>query len=386
MTTQIETRRVKSDKPRIAWLFSDWQQNAYRQENDLYGGIGYYRVIKPAQVLRQWYDIDVIGADIRRWGTTDETYTRLGRDYDLIISKHALTGQNASHTLATAKYYKRKVLVDIDDNYFALRKDNPAHADYQYGQGPREFIGAFMSLADGVIVSTKPLKDVYAPLNKQRFILPNCCDINDWPNVRKRWDDGKVRIGFAGGQGHDADLDLILEPLSYILAKYPNVLFQIMGAITPERAMIMGSKMNNYCKKDVTPQFQMTPATLAWQGYPDVLSSFGWDIVLAPLVDDPFNRSKSHIRWLEASMIHAPVVASPVYPYVADINKTQTIQHGKTGFVAKTSEEWFNTLETLVLKKDLRIQVADNAYDYIKDHWQYSQWANKWKKVIDKYI
>lgn len=372
-------------KPKIAWIFSDYDVNEFRRKNDLYGGIGYYRVIKPAEVLKKWFDIDVIGADFEHWGTTAEKYNRLGQ-YDLIISKHLRTPEMLSNVLATGSHFKKKVLLDIDDNYMAIRPDNPAYKDYEYGQGPREFIGAGISLANGIITSTKLLKGLYSKLNKKIDVLPNCNDINDWPKEVKKWDDGKIRIGFAGGQGHLADLELILEPMSYILAKYPNVLFEIVGAVWPKEAMLLTVKMNEFCKKDISAQVRIAGGTPAWQGYPELLSSFGWDIVIAPLVDDEFNVCKSHIRWMESAMIYAPVIASPVYPYMADIQGIKTIQDGKTGFFANNSEQWFKKLEILVNDKDLRRLVATNAYDYVKENWQYEQWAGKWEKVIKKYL
>lgn len=373
-------------KPSIAWINSDWNHNDFRRDNDLYGGIGYYRVYKPASVLREWFDIDVIGSDIRHWGTTDETYTRLGRDYDLIISKNSRTPEEFSNTLGTGKHFKRKVLVDIDDNFLSIRPDNPAYKEYQHGQGNGEFLGAFLSLADGLIVSTKPLKDVYKTLNKKIDILPNCCDVKDWPKP-KVWDDGKIRIGFAGGAGHLADLNLILEPLAYILAKYPNVLLEIVGAIGRlETAITLAGAMNDFCKKDVSAQIRVAGGTQAWQGYPEMLAGFGWDIVLAPSVDDSFNQCKSHNRWMESAMIGCPVVASPVYPYSADIQGVKTIQHETTGLLANNKEQWFEYLEGLILAPEIRKLIAENAYKYIKDNWQYSQWAEKWRKVINKYV
>jgi glycosyltransferase involved in cell wall biosynthesis len=375
---------------KIVWLHTDYTVNDYRREHDLYGGIGYYRVIKPAEVLKKWFDIEVVGADFEKWGvggdTTQATKYQRFEQYDLVISRQFRTGLDASNTLATGKHFKKKVLLDIDDNLFGLRKDNPAYKDYEYGQGFREYMQASMALSDGLMVSTEPLKKLYKGLNKKIDVLPNCNDINDWPKESKVWDDGKVRIGFAGGQGHLADLDLILEPMAYILAKYPNVLFEIVGAITPQDAMRLTVQMNEFCKKNIADQVRIAGGTLAWQGYPEMLASFGWDIVIAPLIDDDFNRSKSHIRWMEASMIHCPVVASPVYPYIKPIQGANTIQDEKTGLFAKNREEWFEMLDGLISTPEARKELANNAYTYIKDYWQYEQHAYKWKKVIEKYL
>lgn len=372
-------------KPNIAFIYSDWDSNEFRRKNDLYGGIGYYRVFKPAEVLKEWFDIEIIGADFQHWGTSDEKYNRLGKNYDLIISKHFRTGLDASNALGTAQYFKKNLIIDIDDNYTALRPDNPAFKDYEYGNGPGEFMGASISLANGLLVSTVPLKKVYKSLNKKIDVLPNCNDIADWPKP-KVWDDGKVRIGFAGGQGHMADLELILEPLSYILAENKNVILEIVGAVWPKEAMVMVNKMNDYCKKNIADQVRIAGGTLAWKGYPEMLASFGWDIVLAPLVNEPFNVCKSHIRWMEASMIQAAVVASPVYPYMEKIQGLDTIVDEKTGLLAKNSEDWYNFLGGLIKHPEARKDLSNNAYNYIKENWQYKHHAEKWRKAINKYL
>lgn len=384
---QVHTRSFKSKKPRIAWLTNDWRANAIRQAQDLYGGIGYYRAVAPSRYLRKWFDIELIGADFEHWGTMDETYTRLGRDYDLIICKHLTDGQTASNILATAKHFKRKCIVDIDDNYFAVRKDSPAYKDYAPDTAGRGYISALLDLADGVTVSTEPLRKVYSKLNKNIDVLPNCVELSEWGG-KVNFSDGRIRIGFSGGVEHKVDLEMILEPMAYILAKYPNVLFEVCAALNPVTAMEMAVKMNEFCKKDISSQFRITGGTdgATWLGYPQLLTSFGWDIVIAPLIDDEFNRGKSHIRWLESTMIGCPVIASPVYPYFEDIQGIKTIEHEKTGILARESKDWFKYLELLINNKEARHKITSNAFKYVKKNWQYKNHASKWKEVIEKYL
>ena len=337
---QIQTRRGKSKKPRIAWILTDWAANPYREANDLYGGIGYYRVILPSRYLRKDFDIEVIGAEFRHWGTIDETYTRLGRDYDLIICKHLLDGQTASNILATAKHFKRKVILDLDDDYFHIRKDTPAYKDYESSKDGKYVTTAFLELADGIIVSTDPLKKLYEKYNKNIHVLPNCNDVKEWPE-RKQWDDGKIRIGFAGGVEHNNDLDLLCEPIGKILNKYENVTFEVIGAVGAEKARDMGARMLKFANHKILDRFRITGGTQAWLGYPELLAAQGWDIGLAPLVDDEFNRSKSHIKWMEYSSVGAATIASPVYPFKEPINGVNVIEHGVTGLFASTADEWF---------------------------------------------
>lgn len=375
-------------KKKIAMVLTDWNANAYRQENDLYGGIGYYRVVKPAQCLRKWFDVEIIGSDFRHWGIDEVRYGRLGKDYDLIFSKHIDNGQAASNLLAVANHYNKKVVVDIDDDYLNIREDNPAFNDYDKLKGGRYFLGAMLSLANGLVVSTDPLAKVYgeADMNSNIDVLPNCNDINDWLFPIKKHTDGKIRIGYAGGNAHGDDINLLIEPMARILDDYPHVIFQIVGAVTALEAKTLGEKMNGFSKRDISSQIEITGGTLAWREYPPFLCSMGWDIGLAPLVDDQFNRGKSHIKWMEYSMIGAVTIASPVYPYKQDIQGVHTIQDGKTGLFSNSIDEWYLNMKEMIENEDLRKKYAKAAYLYIKKNWQYSQHAEKWKKVIDKYL
>lgn len=377
-------------KKKIVWLYTDWASNEFRSKNDLYGAISYYRVIKPVQYLKKYYDIEAVGAKFKHWGTSDETYRRLGK-YDLILSKHVSDGETASNILATADHFGKKVVVDMDDNYLDIRKSNPAYDVYAKLKGTRYFLGAFLELSDGLITSTEPLKETYAPLNYAKpdhriDVLPNCNDVNDWKFPIKKWEDGKIRIGYAGGTSHNDDLELIYEPIANILDKYPNVLFEICGAFGKESIMGVLKKIQSFSERDITDQVNFFAATPAWEGFPKFLCSFGWDIGLAPLIQDPFNDSKSHIKWFDYSMIGIPTIASHVYPYYKEINGVKTIVEGDTGFFADSAQEWFDKMEDLINVPQKRKKVARNAYLYIKKHWQFRHWIHLWKEVIDKYL
>lgn len=366
-------------KPSIAWLHYDYHSTPDSVPDEkAYRGIGYYRVVKPAESLQKWFDIEVIGRDFKHWGTQEETFTRLGRDYDLIITRHVLNDRTASNILASAQHYKKKVIVDIDDDLFNVRPDTVAYKDYAKGKPGRGITGALLELADGLIVSTQPLKLAYSKANKHIDVLPNCNDTKDWPLPAER-DDGLIHIGFAGGTEHNRDLQMIVQPLAQILEKYPNVVFEVIGALSPERAKELAAMMLKYANHRVLERFQIAGGVFSWEEFPPLLTSQGWDIGLCPLIDDIFNRSKSHIKWMEYSMAGAAVVASPVEPF-------KVIKHGKTGLLANSTNEWFSCLELLIRNPDIRKQMAKNAYEDIETNWQYKDQAEKWKKVINQYL
>ena len=367
-------------KPRIAAIYTEWNTNEYRSATNSYGGIGYYRIVKPAEQLRRLgYEVDVLGKEISEWGNMMEAFSRLFISYDIIYIKQVDDPYTASNLLALAEHYGKKVIVDLDDNYLDVRDDNPAFKYYKPGSKERYALGAFISLADGLVTSTAPLKDTYAHLNKSIDVLPNCNDLSDWGENQKK-NDGKIRIGYAGSITHNADLELVWEAIKEVLQKYPNVEFELLGAV-PKK------DWNDIKKRfrSVKGKISFHLGTPSWEGYPELLASMGWDIGIAPLIDDKFNRAKSHIKWMEYSSLKIPTVASKTYPYCEEIQGTKTIEHEKTGYLCETKEDWVKYLSELVESEAKRQEIGDNAHNFIKNNWQYSQHATKWDEVIKKY-
>ena len=98
------------------------------------------------------------------------------------------------------------------------------------------------------------------------------------------------------------------------------------------------------------------------------------DISVCPLADNQFNRCKSNIKWLESTMSGAAVVASDVYPCA------QSIEHGKTGYLAKRTKDWVKCLSDLIENEDKRKQMVKNAQKEVKDNYASPQkWIDFYK-------
>jgi hypothetical protein len=85
-----------------------------------------------------------------------------------------------------------------------------------------------------------------------------------------------------------------------------------------------------------------------------------WDIALAPLIDSPFTRCKSDIKFLDYAALGAAGIYSRVPAYELSVH------HLETGWVAEnTVEAWRTALETLIVDKDLRTALARDAHRYL---------------------
>jgi glycosyltransferase involved in cell wall biosynthesis len=89
---------------------------------------------------------------------------------------------------------------------------------------------------------------------------------------------------------------------------------------------------------------------------------------------------------MEYSAYKIPTIASRVYPYYKDILGIKTIQQGKTGFLARTTDDWIKYLTLLIENKDLRKKIGENAYEDIKKNWQMKDHYQLYEDLFDKII
>ena len=112
-------------------------------------------------------------------------------------------------------------------------------------------------------------------------------------------EDGKILTSDEGLLDIQDDMDIILDTVERTIEKFQWV---FLGHL-PERLR----KYAEAHKIEVHPGVPVT-------SYPTKLASLELDCVVAPLVDNEFNRCKSNIKWLECSAIGVPLFASRIDP------------------------------------------------------------------------
>lgn len=373
-------------KKRVAFIDTTWNNT----KDGKYSGVGYYRVILPARFIKK-YDVSVYGKNIHDLGATEEDiFKNLFLNHDAVVTKAVDNPKAASALCFFAQHYKKPLIIDLDDNYFEVRPDQPSYKFYHPGSQKTGILKAYLSLATHLVCSTNPLAKWHekwfkkeAKLTRKVDVIPNCSCLADFNySYKGNKDKSVVRIGWQGSMTHYADLKMVLPALREVINKYPHVRIELMGGLVLDEAAELFKEWTEKEFKNVL----ITAGTKSWESYPKKLSTKKWDIGICPLVDDEFNRNKSHIKWMEYSAYKIPTVASKVYPYFKDIDGVKTIQDGKTGFLASTTEEWVSYLSQLIESKKLRQKIGNNAHEFIKEHWQIEQHISKWEKVLDKFI
>ncbi len=270
--------------------------------------------------------------------------------------------------ITLAQYAKKPVILDLDDLLFELPENHPDRISHYFTGSLLPILQAIMEV-DLLIVPTEALRAYLLAYNKNIIVFPNYLNDDLWrlrEPVSNDTDDGIITIGYMGGHAHKPDLESISAVLVRIHQKYQSkIKFHFWGIEPPSELAVMSQvdwcppKAYNYA--DFAAYFQTQTA----------------DIMIAPLVDNLFNSSKSSIKYLEYSAIGIPGVYSAVVPYI------DVIDNGEDGFLARNDDEWERYLSTLIEDKNLRLQIAHNAQNKIRKHWLLSQYANKYKSICD---
>ena len=252
---------------------------------------------------------------------------------------HTMAALNVFLALKEA-YPHIPVLAEIDDNILSTPTYNPASNCYDPGMKFRDLAVQQFRAADGMIVSTPYLKELYSDFNDNIYVVPNSLDFKVWDRVQRRKHSG-IKIGWAGGASHDEDLRIVEPVIHKLLEKYRDLRFTFVHG---------GSIFRNIPRVECVDKFSRVDK------YPAFLGARGWDIGIAPLVDNAFNRGKSNLRWLENAGLRTPCVASNVGHFA------ETINRGKDGLLCDDEEDWIEHLSYLIENKKARKEMGNNAY------------------------
>ena len=101
------------------------------------------------------------------------------------------------------------------------------------------------------------------------------------------------------------------------------------------------------------------------------------DIGLAPLLDEPFNRAKSELHWVEYAMAGAPTVATAFDgpgPY-------DVIRDGQDGLLARSQADWERHLRRLAGSRWLRSDVGGAAHERVLEEYSLTVRALEWAET-----
>ena len=162
--------------------------------------------------------------------------------------------------------------------------------------------------------------------------LPSVVDVRRYA-LKQHYEEPQFRIGWIG---------------SPITAPYLDVMKSALDKLSDEtniRIVLIGAGAIN-------PFPELPTTMLDWNENLELSIDKEFDVGVMPLVDGPFERGKCGYKLLQYMAAGLPVVASPV-----GVN-THIITPGINGFLAESTDGWYQSLRRLINDTELRFKMG----------------------------
>lgn len=300
---------------------------------------------------------------------------------DIVVFHRPMT-QQALDLAVKLKKIGKKIVLDNDDTYkrdsgvpiiMSRMLENPEEKLAMIDTGLKEFA----KLADMVTVSTEFLADEYRDVNDNVVVLDNCVDKRDWFVPKKNGTD-KVRIGIIGSVASNKDYEQIIPFLDTIKDRddVQIVLFALPPKTEGTKLAVELYKPEFDFWKQYNPEWHHF---VPMKEYTKKLNDLKLDIILIPRYDNYFNRCKSNLKFLEASMLKVPVVAQGfedgLSPYQVDKEDADHMM------ICKTPDEWIQSINNLISNKKIRETIGEEAYNYVLEKYDIKNNKHKWAEA-----
>jgi len=237
----------------------------------------------------------------------------------------------------------KPVIYDTDDLMSAVPKENK-HAPTAW-----QTMETLASLGDKftlITASTQVLANDLKKLTPRVIVAPNRLDTSLWQNPTPTRPSAPVRLLYAGTDTHVEDLLSIEAPLLRALEAHGEAVnLTLFGCST--------STLKDHPKTHWVEQMD------SYAAYAEKIQSMEFDIAIAPLTNNPFNRAKSHVKWLEYSACGMAGIYSDLPPY-------DCIKNGVTGYLASSPGEWLTCLNDLIRHPDKRTKIAKQSWEAVQ--------------------
>lgn len=337
-------------------------------------GCALWRVLLPiSELQRQKYQ----GIE---WGLKDDDRLALvAHKFDAVILPRmhweASERDKADKWIGALHKAGIAVIYEVDDDLFSedferrlILKDGYSKVKARERRGS---ILHTMQQCDGATVSSQRLATMVRQyLDIPIRVVPNYIDLNWFHRIQR----GSKRdpnltgltIGWAGGFRPSSDLIMMVKAWARLAEEYPDITFVVMGHYDPA--------FFEYLPEDRIAMLDWMPI----KSYPAGMLNI--DIGCAPLASTTFNRAKTYIKAMEYAASGAPVVASPtVYG--------QLIEHEVDGYIARSSDDWYEYLKRLIDNEWHRHEIADRLYEKVRLHHSLDlnawRWVEAWTDLVN---
>ncbi len=301
--------------------------------------VGFFGAEGPWETLRPWAAARWLASRGHRVKVIAHPEPADWQAFDVITLARPHAAPELSDSLAQARRAGKRVVVDLDDDYHRLPPEHPDYATLGPGNAAAlRQLEAALAEADLVTTSTAVLAERYAPYARHITTVPDTWDPGN-PLWKKAVPHSTLNLGWIGGAAEVEDMRAIRTELLDLLSEFPHAQLVIAGAPAVYALFEKAAEKQRLYLPPVLPE-----------DYPYLLAHF--DLLLVPLRDTEYNRSKSARRLLEAGARGIPWLTSPLPAHQA---------WNAGGLLIEAPQAWPVTLRTLIEDAALRQTLGEQG-------------------------
>lgn len=378
-------------------------------------GVGAFRSVNPHIALEEMYSEEFnIDIDYEPQLDNDEWL----KQYD-IIHYHRTLGpfETMNEILERTKRLGIVTIMDLDD-YWAPGTHHPAYHIIKNNKLDEKILNN-IKIAHNVTTTTDLFANEIKKYNKNVFVLPNAIDPTTKQYISNPEKSEKIRIAWLGGSSHLQDLKILnglvgklktnglLDKVQFVLCGYDlrgtvtmidqNTGQQTQRPIRPEESVWYEYEKiftDNYTS--ISPEYrdfllkfkqeefvgvENEPYRRVWtKPITTYATNYNlFDISLAPIEENIFNKVKSQLKVIEAGFHKKAIIAQNFGPYQIDLVDA-TVRTGKgeiNGFnseanaylvdTIKNHKQWYDAIKKLINNPEQIEILATNLHNTVKD-------------------
>lgn len=268
-----------------------------------------------------------------------------------------------AHFLEAVRARGIPFIYDLDDNFFEVPLDTEIG---QYHRDPQrlETLVWYLSAADLVRVYSRPLQERVRTYNSNVALVSAPLDWSLIHPSRRSPSDARVRIVYPTSRREDRLFPVFSPALRQILEEH-------RGEV---EMYFWGAPVQGF---EDLPNVHFLKFMPNYNSYLKRFSEMGFDIGLAPLIDNEFYRSKTNNKFREYGACRVAGVYSQVEVYTA------CIEDGATGLlVPNQPQAWYDAIQRLIRDAPMRSRISQSAYEAVRRLYAQETFESVWAEQI----
>lgn len=375
-------------------------------------GVSYYRSTNPHIALEKNYPNEFhVDVDYEPQLNNDEWL----KQYD-IIHYHRTLGpyEEMPALLYRLKSLGIVTIMDLDDHW-SPGQHHPAYYMIKANKLDKMILDN-IRIAENVTTTTSLFAEEIRKYNDSVYVLANAIDPTEKQFIPKlEPSNGRLRIGWLGGSSHLKDLEILkgivgklkndglldkvqfvlcgfdtrgthteidqqtgqqrtraIKPMESVWYQYEKIFTDDYKTISPEHKDFLMKFIPNSEFENVANEPYRRVWTKPISTYASNYNLF--DVSLAPLEENTFNKVKSQLKVIEAGFHHKAIIAQNFGPYKIDLKNAIKFGGGfeedGNGILidsTKNHKDWYSSIKKLIQNPDVVKQLQVNLHNTIKD-------------------